>query len=354
MSNVLEFRAPRKIHEEACAWIARIDAGLSAEDKEALDAWLAASSDHRKALLELSGLWDEMDILGELSELFPLKQPLKAPAERRGKRFAWGRASLVAAALSGVAMMALWSFDRDADEEAVGERLASAGRYETAVGQQSTVQLSDGSVLSMNTDTELLVRYSGTERAVVLTHGEATFDVANDAQRPFAVYAGRRVVQAVGTVFNVELSRGDGLEVSVTEGRVRVLRRSDGPVTGSYGLDSPGDGSLILDSVVGAGQAVTVEGGVSALRHLAPEDIDVELAWQRGMLIFRGERLDAVLQEFARYTTVDFELADEALKSVRVGGYFRAGEVDGLLLALRENFGIQSRRDGERILLLAN
>jgi transmembrane sensor len=81
--------------------------------------------------------------------------------------------------------------------------------------------------------------------------------------------------------------------------------------------------------------------------------MDARLAWQRGMLIFQGETLEVVLSEIDRYTNTDFLLADDSLRSVRIGGYFRAGDIDGLLIALRENFNIDSRRDEKNRIILS-
>jgi len=64
------------------------------------------------------------------------------------------------------------------------------------------------------------------------------------------------------------------------------------------------------------------------------------------MLVFNGEPLNSVLLEIGRYTTVVFA-PDDAIRDVRVGGYFRAGDIDGLLLALRESFDIDSRRTAD-------
>jgi transmembrane sensor len=98
--------------------------------------------------------------------------------------------------------------------------------------------------------------------------------------------------------------------------------------------------------LVSAQQLLNLDGsGKGSVQSLAPADVDIRLAWQRGMLIFRGEPLREVLAEFDRYTTESFVLGDPALGGLRVGGYFRAGDVDALLIALRENFKIASSVD---------
>ena len=75
-------------------------------------------------------------------------------------------------------------------------------------------------MLTLNTDSELSVDYSGDNRIIHLSRGEVNFDVAKDPHRPFVVYAGDGLVWAVGTAFNVRLIE-DSVDLTVTEGRVK-------------------------------------------------------------------------------------------------------------------------------------
>ncbi len=76
------------------------------------------------------------------------------------------------------------------------------------------------------------------------------------------------------------------------------------------------------------------------------------MSWRQGNLIFRGETLEDAIAEVSRYTPVRFELADERLKDIRIGGLFKAGDVNGLLASLEENFKIESRwLDADRVSL---
>src|SRR5690606_13001818 len=96
-------------------------------------------------------------------------------------------------------------------------------RYATEIGEQKTVQLSDGSELVLNTNTRVLIDYTDSKRRAILDQGEAYFKVAEDAQRPFSVDAGVRSIAVLGTEFNVQKT-GGGLTVAVVEGLVAVHR----------------------------------------------------------------------------------------------------------------------------------
>jgi transmembrane sensor len=361
MPNVVQFRLPQRSYEEAAAWIARLDRGCSSEDaerlRERLREWLQADARNRKAFLELAAVWDGLDVVSELSSLFPLDQP--ASKRRRPVVFALAAAAALGLAAAAVAFVQGVGFRSVPEPSALQ---AFEQDFETAVGGRESEPLADGSVVTLNTDTQVEVRYSRTSRDVYLIRGEANFEVAHDTAHPFNVHVGGRIVQAVGTAFNVRLEPDSDVEVTVTEGKVRVTR----PLLDPPGADARRPGrsgraavpAEAFDATLVQGQLARLErpegGRVEPLEivQLEPVDLDIKLAWQRGILIFRGEPLEAMLSEVARYTTARFAIEDDSLRGVRVGGYFRAGDVDGLLLALRENFNIESERVGaDRIVL---
>jgi len=351
-AEVVRLPNQRRAREEASAWIARLDRGLTADERRALDEWLAADSSHSAALVGLAGLWDRADVLGELAELFPLEQ--QALAKPRAMRFALGAC---AAALVGAAVVVALNYvaapvESSApavvaipDAQPTGAEPPTAAPpvqavaqqvYETAVGEQSTVRLSDGSIVTLNTDSSIEVRYDDAQRGVLLKRGEVYFEVAHDTDRPFRVSAGDRLLEAVGTAFNVRLGPANDVRMMVTEGKVSVAPRV------SAALQQPS----AAPAIVAAGNLAVMQEGPIVVQGLDATEIEVQLSWQRGMLVFDGEPLESVLLEIGRYTTVVFA-PDDSIRNVRVGGYFRAGDIDGLLVALRESFDIDSRQTAD-------
>src|SRR5690606_14138235 len=182
------------------------------------------------------------------------------------------------------------------------------------------------------------------ERKVHLVRGEALFTVAPDAARPFRVYAGSRIVEAGGTAFTVHRSRYEAVEVVVTEGKGNVLKLQEG---------AGGDGAgAKREEVAVAAQPISLKAGDSAAvaagdepvetKQIEPEEMRARLAWREGMLLFQGDSLQHVVDEVSRYTLVRIE-ADPSVRDIVVRGYFRAGDVDGLLVAMRENFQIRAQ-----------
>ncbi len=355
MSTVLPFRSRRRRREEAAHWILSIEEGLTKEEELQMKEWLQADPRNPASLIEMARPWDRLNLLSDLSGIFPLTE--LAPDARSG------RPARVAsmAALVAVLGISVW-FGHAAYDAAFGPGDPAAGadtgtlprvvlvdqglsdqsslqRFATGVGERFTAKLSDGSLVTLNTNTTVEVRYAHNERRIYLRSGEATFNVAHDAGRPFRVDTGERIFQALGTVFNVD-RHGGAVELTVTEGRVAVSRAT-GADRGAVVVPSMDE----VDVTVLAGQQVVIADGEESLRRLTSLEIDSRLAWQKGVLVFHGERLVEVLAEVERYAPVKLRLADPKLEDIKVGGYFRTGDIDGVLLVLRENFGIESARN---------
>jgi transmembrane sensor len=351
MSKLVQLRSPRLVREEAANWLVSLEEGLSPDERVRLEAWLHADPAHRQALIRMAEHWDGFDELAELADILPLN--------RRSRRDGFALKLVAAAAavliVAAFGLYVVWKRGEHAGVEVASTAAPAAGtpspsaagagsqtsfsrKLQTNVGEQLTVPLADGSVVTLNTNTALDVQYFDAERRITLNRGEAIFSVAHDAARPFRVHAGERVVQAVGTVFNVKLESKDGVRVTVTEGKVKVVDR---PAAAQPEL------------FVSAGESAVLSDAKAQIRRIESAQIEASQAWQRGVLIYQGETLDTVIADVSRYTNVRFSIADDSIRNKRVGGVFRAGDVDGLLLALRESFGIEPHREGDVIVLTA-
>ena len=359
MSNVIPFSDTRRLREQARdqagIYLARLDAGASAEDRQEIEAWLAASPLHRTVLLEMAALWDEFEVLNSLAEVFPLEEYASRPRARR--RTLWAAAACTAMLALGLAWL-LPGLERPSQTPAP---LATAGQFQqqhrTAIGEQSTIRLPDGSSVVLNTNSVLEVMYTGSARNIFLARGEAFFTVTRDTERPFRVYAGQRVVEAVGTAFTVQHVQPGNVEVVVTEGQVNVL-----PLQRPLQPQSlPSDINTLLDrgsniALKAGDYATSMQDLVTppATQQIDIDALEVKLAWTEGMLLYQGNSLGQVLDEFSRYTTTRLE-ADEALLSIQVNGFVEAGNTDDLLTLLKENLKIEAERVADdRILLHAS
>lgn len=340
MTNIVEFEAPAAIERQAREWLIRLDgdAPLSAAEEDSLREWLDRSPLHRDELTRLSKFWNQANILTELA--VPLGRSV-------GKR-AWRRPRFIAVAASlflvvSIAVTTWWLQDSLTDAN---------GTYATAIGQQQTISLPDGSSIELNTDSEVQVGFEDQFRRIHLLRGEALFFVARDPSRPFEVYAASGMVRAVGTAFSVHLE-GLTVNVTVTKGVVDVADIGTvQPMPSGESLKSEQPHRKL--GRLKAGQTTTFGSGVRHIDvlQLAEPELQRRIAWHEGYLVFSGEPLGEVIEQVNRYSPVTLEIADPSLASIAVGGRFRVGDLDAVLDVLHENFGIRSSHVDERSITL--
>ena len=213
----------------------------------------------------------------------------------------------------------------------------------------------------LNTNSQLAVTFTPSARVLRLARGEILVRVAEDPGRPLSVVAGGRIIQAVGTVFVVEITDEQEVELMVSEGKVVVGIQPPTATSPRAGaVDAPDTApwppvlALAEDNIVSAGEAVTLGAADPVRRTVSADDVEVRLSWEEGRLIFRSEPLEKALREVERYTTVEFVFLDESLRTRTLSGRFRAGDVEALLLSLRVNFNITHEFDGESRVLLSS
>jgi len=179
----------------------------------------------------------------------------------------------------------------------------TTNHYHTAKGESNSIQLSDGSHIDLNTDTELSVQYTWTTRSVKLEHGEALFSVVHDAGKPFEVIAANGLIRDIGTRFNV-YNQAEQVSVTVLEGEVSV---------------TAGQNSIPHHLTPGQQISYDATGRMSAI---ANADIAATTAWQKAQLVFKGKPLSVVLEQLGRYHEVKLKVTDPRLQALKVSGVF--------------------------------
>ena len=346
------------IQELACLWISRMDRGLTALEQKQLLTWCNQDTKHHTSLLEMASYWDDLSVLNELSALFPLAQ-----AKQQSKRNKFMTIALAAS----IAVVSVISINTLVNESFLPylpslheQQLSQTQTLKTQVGQQSSFTLKDGSQIQLNTNSHIEVKYSAKQRLLTLVQGEARFDVAKDINRPFTVIAGKKSFTALGTIFNVQKKENQAMELVVTEGKVLISKASASinDIKETLIQASINDIPDILAAtlVVSGEKAVIADNSqptsTTPVEKVSLDQIHRDLAWQQGMLIFEGEPLSIALAEISRYTTSDFEIVDSELADINVAGYFKAGDIDGLLMSLQSNFGINFSKTADGTILL--
>ena len=303
--------------QTAAVWLAREDRGLDAPEAMTLEAWLAADTLNRVAYLRLKASWQRADRLAVLKTSSIAIMP--APLWRRPAVLSAMAATLLLAVGS-----AWWTLKAPAEQV-----------YATDVGKLQAVRLADGTRMELNTDTRVRTDVTAARRVVTLDAGEAYFDVVHDANRPFTVYAGNRRITDLGTKFSV-FRDGDDVRVTVREGRVKV---------------DVLDHAAAATPVVAEGGHMVVAKGSEALVMARPEtDIENGLSWRSGMLVFSQESLAEAAEQFNRYNTRKI-VVEGAARRIRIGGSFKADNVDVFVLLLHRGFGLSVDDKGKRIVV---
>lgn len=305
-----------EIDEAAASWAARADRGLSPAESAELEAWLR--DDVRRAGAYARLTWALM------STEVPEAIPDASPVSRRPTRRAW---------MAGAGAIA-------ASVAATGVYLGVTRpvTYATRKGEQKVVSLDDGSVITLNTNTRLQVRYANDRRQIHLLEGEALFDVAKDRDRPFVVNARNADVRAVGTSFTVSNVATAPVEVLVREGIVDVTR-SDQPQRPAARVSANSRAILARDT------------GAVAVAHVDEVELGSDLAWTDGRIIFRGETLAAAAAQFGRYSDIGIVVVDPELGAEKVAGVFNATDPVGFAksVAISLNARVEIRADLVRL-----
>ncbi|MEP1471251.1 MAG: FecR domain-containing protein [Halieaceae bacterium] len=310
--------------DQALAWIARLRAdNVSAEDHQQFALWMAEGPTRRRAMDDMLNLWDDLGAV----EALPFPEIDTRPAANQSRWFQVG-AAMAAACL--VATVALWPFSTS--QTPVAEQL------QTALGEQRTFELSDGSQVTLNTDSRMNVSFSAEERRVELVSGEAFFEVTSDIERPFTVDAGVADATVVGTAFNIYRTETT-TAITVTEGVVRVTERD------TNGLASPKSNILRADEQVFATGA--------GLESVGTVDTKPLVAWRNWELVANDMRLYDLIQELQRYDDRRVVLGDRSIASLKVSGVFPLDQPEALLQAVSRALELQLvELDGNVVQLL--
>lgn len=309
-------RDDTRVRDEAAAWFARLGRrSVTTQSLREFRDWRRAPA-NADAYARVEAAWSTA---GRLSEDPDVRAATRAALGRRtvrGRLAALKPSRALAIGLAGAAIAVAAALY-------LGPLLLQPA-YATGVGEQRLVVLQDGSRVRLNTDSRIRVRFSGAERRVALARGEAFFEVAHDARRPFTVDAGDADVRALGTKFDVR--RDDGaVHVTLLEGSVRVRREEEARAW-----------------TLAPNQQLTLAPGRAAAPR--PADAARATSWTTGRLVFRETPLAAAVAEVNRYARTKVELAEPALAAAPVNGVFDTGDTEAFVAAVGMLFDLTATR----------
>ncbi len=323
------------ITQQAADWFVANRGGLAASEQAQFTAWLQASPVHVEEYLAVAVIARD---LREACAGLPVEVtqgpevPLaraRFPAPVRA-RPAWGLRAAAAFALTVLAAAGVYLI-RPARAPAPVAAAPWTAEYATGHGQLRRLSLPDGSVVTLNTDSHLRVRFTGQERSLTLTAGEADFRVVHESARDFRVAAGALRVRAVGTEFTVRAAPA-ATTVLVLEGRVGVTPRDRGGA----------------EVGVGAGEQVT------ATDDRWPPTVQLAdpgrgSAWLRHQIAFEHQPLEQVADEFNRYSAKPILIVSPALRRLEISGVFATDDPAAFIAFLRSLDGVHVEETATQI-----
>jgi transmembrane sensor len=324
---------PNEIDLEALRWLALMERGpLRPEEQRRFAAWIAADVRHQGAIVRAQAASLRLERLAALAGGRSVLEPFPHEQSLLQKRTTRRRIVAAAASAAGLMGISAW-LGRGRIEE-----IWRGTRYASSVGELKKVVLADGSVITMNTQTELRVRYTGERRDIRLVCGEAIFAVTHDAKRPFAVRVGEWSAVAVGTAFAVRRLDEPTTDVTVTEGIVQLL-----PVDRSVSEAGP---RLTANQKALIGADGKVEVG-----QVSDSEIGQRLAWRTHLVVFAGQPLREALAEMNRYSHRPIVVDDPALAERRIVGVFSTTDTQTFVSAMTATLGVEAVGSGNVVLL---
>lgn len=316
--------APRRVRVQAAVWVTELHGpDRDAELEGRVRRWIEEDPQHAAAFELATEAWQRSGNLP--ADLGP-----RAAAPRMRMRATLRRPLAGALAVLIAALMVTIYLARDAT-------------LETRAGEQKTVELSDGTQVSLNANSRVVVQYDDHVRRVTLARGEALFNVIKHQSRPFVVVIGDRKVIAVGTSFLVRREEASGTAYAVTlvEGRIAVE-----PISGPDVLPRDFVSGLKL---LNPGERLRFKGATQ--ETVDSPSIERETAWQRGQLIFDDTSMSEAAAEFNRYGSNKITIDSAVAKKLRVGGVFRISDPASFAHAMANAHHLRLINRGDEIIL---
>lgn len=322
----------RKAQAEAVAWLARLQASRHDQAmKSGLRRWLDASPEHAAAFERATDLWDD---LGGVPTAVLLRSDL-TPSRKQRERFTWqwvtAGATACAALFLAIGSLTIWNHDPD---------------FSTRVGEQRTITLADGSHVSLNTDSSIVLGSWKDTREVRLERGEAYFEVAKNSDKPFVVIAGDRKVIAIGTAFDVRLQPNAGggkVSVTLVEGKVAVTNLDAAPQS----VFRPAAQVPVLTQ----GQRLVFAKADTASEKVDLPRLDTVTSWRRGEVVLDNTRLGDAIGELNRYNATALVIDDPSTANLPISGIFRTGDSNAFADAVATLYGLTILKEPQKLVL---
>lgn len=323
---MVKHNTKEQIQNQASQWVARLGSDVVTEqEKQEFKAWLSANPQHKHEYEAVSQLWSDLATVRFLPTAKKcLTDDTQEQPQKRSIGFAAWTSGIAIACCSLLFALVFHTIDPTQDMPAI--HATEATRYSTVVGQQLEINLPDGSIVELNTASEIEVQFSRLERRITLLTGEAYFNVAKDKARPFVVDIDGNEVIAVGTEFNINHSVPNTVVV-VTEGTVKVVNNA-------------AINAHVMPRYISVNQKIVMlKDGVNKVSTV---DTLEDIAWREKTLVYRDTPLVDAVAEVARYLpyTIYTNSDSLSLSQLKVSGTFSLNSPEATLEAIVTTFNL--------------
>ncbi len=333
---------------------------LTAHDVKHVNGWRSPNPEYQAEFFGTAELLADIESLADDPQVAALMDsPIQAESESRTGRF-WPGVAIAASVLLMVTVVTGVYLNQQDQSDADTQVL----RYVTRIGEQKKVELGEGSIVTLNTGTEIMVDITAEHRRILLVRGEAFFDIASDPERPFGVNVGLHSVSVLGTQFNIRKAP-EQFSVAVLQGTVAIHQQDEtaditAPVLSEVkaselntvssqdemiNIQSPGQYRLT------AGWVAEFDVAHDRLSSYAPRNIDKLQGWRDGIIEFEGTPLYRVIQELNRYSAKKILIEDADIMNLEIYSVLRVGHLTSTLAGLESTLPVKVSHHFDRIVV---
>jgi transmembrane sensor len=304
------------MEEQAVAWFVRMRAPHSAEEAARFDQWFEASAEHRHAYAWAKLHFDNAESL-KLSRRYGRRRSIGPSIRLIGAAVA---AAIIAVIVLG---LSLWPVERMMP---AGDQARSSPILQTLPGQIDAVELNDGIVVTMDTNSRVAVAVDGLERRLRLERGRARIAVQPDS-RPFVMEAGGGELFTRAAMFDIDRTDEGAIEIAVLSGDLEVRKLLRPAV-----LQAP------LQRFK-AGQSLAY--GAEDFRPIAPSRFRINRRnWPEGWAEYGEVPLKVLIADANRYARRPIMLDDPVSGTLLVSGRFQLTRTDRFAARVADLFDL--------------
>lgn len=336
--------------------LARYLAGeCSPEDQEKIHDWKEKSYRNTEKLNELQRIWavaesphtemaDEFDVKKEWDRLHRRMQEEEGDPNRKKKVNSSGysihstaqQMIRVAAILLVVALAGFWGYQNWEPEERSTEE-STLRELSTAKGQRANLTLGDGSKVLLNAESTIsLPKHFDEDLREVSLEGEAYFQIAENAERPFVIHSRGSVIRVLGTSFSVRSYPEDTeVQVFVEEGKVA--------------MDPNSESKQAVITADQLGRLHTESGNIETENV---KDRELYLSWKDGYLKFKEKTMGQVALELERRYDIEVIFEDPSIKEKTLTAFLKSRSVENVMEVIAMSLDINYQLEEDTLTFL--